>query len=233
MKLSLKKISVAFRNKLALDGIDLQVGPGVYGIVGENGAGKTTLFRAILGLQKAKGQIVYEDIQNVGYVPQHFDCLNGLCVEEALLYFACLKNIPKAEQSSLVQNTMELVNLTAEKDKKVRELSGGMLRRLCIGQAILNQPELLIMDEPTVGLDPAERMNLRTIIRNIQKDRIILISSHEIHELENICENMIFIHQGKVKCCNTVEELYETYSTMDLEQIYFKVMKGECECSSR
>lgn len=233
MKLLLKNVSVTFRNKMALAGVDLQVGPGVYGVVGENGAGKTTLFRAILGLQRAKGQVVYENIQNVGYVPQHFDCLNGLRVEEALLYFACLKNIPKAEQTSLVQNTMELVNLTEEKDKKVRELSGGMLRRLGIGQAILNQPELLVMDEPTVGLDPAERMNLREIIRNIQKDRIILISSHEIHELENICENMIFIHQGRIKCSKTLEELYETYSTLDLEEIYFKVMKGECECSLR
>ena len=107
----------------------------------------------------------------------------------------------------------------------MRELSGGMLRRLGIAQALLGEPQLLIMDEPTVGLDPAERMNLRKIVERIQAGRIVLISSHEIREIEHLCQYILFLHQGTCLECTSVERLREKYQTEDLEEIYFQVLK--------
>lgn len=226
MKLTLDKISVHFRKKEALHEVTLMLTPGIYGIVGENGAGKTTLFRCMLGVQKYKGNIFLEDIQDIGYVPQNFECMAGLKVEEILHYFCCLKGIAKKGQEACVKEVLELVNLSQEKDKKVKALSGGMLRRLGIAQALLGEPQLLIMDEPTVGLDPAERVNLRSIIEKISADRIVLISSHEIREIEHICERIVFLHQGRCIREDSISHLIHAYGTDDLEEIYFRIMQG-------
>lgn len=225
-ELVLKDITVTFRKKEALKNVNLSLVPKIYGLVGENGAGKTTLFRSILGLQKYKGSVCKQGISTIGYVPQKFDTLHGLNLIETLQYFCCLQGIPKEEQLPLAMKLLKKVNLLEEKEKKVRELSGGMLRRLGIAQALINDPDLLIMDEPTVGLDPVERVRLRDIINDIKAERIIMISSHEIREIEHICEAIIFIHQGRIVCCDTVEALYERYQTQNMEDIYFKIIQG-------
>jgi ABC-2 type transport system ATP-binding protein len=217
---------VSFHGTEVLKNINLTVTQGVYGVVGENGAGKTTLFRTVLGLQKCQGSISKEGIFHVGYVPQQFDSLHGLNLEETLSYFCSLKEIRKDQQAEVIHTVLETVNLLNEKEKKVRELSGGMLRRLGIAQALINMPELLIMDEPTVGLDPAERRNLREILNNIKQNRIVFVSSHEISELEHLCETIIFLHKGEIVCCKTLDELHQRHATRDLEQIYFEIIGG-------
>ena len=225
MRLSLQDVSVQFRKKEALKHLNIVLEPGVYGVIGENGAGKTTLFRSILGLQKYEGMILHERIDRIGYVPQKFECMQGLNAQELLEYFCCLKDIEKSERKTRAARALELVNLTEERTKRMRELSGGMLRRLGIAQALLGEPQLLIMDEPTVGLDPAERMNLRNIVEQIQAGRIVLISSHEIREIEHMCQYILFLHQGTCLECTSVERLREKYQTEDLEEIYFQVLK--------
>ena len=224
MRLSLQDVSVQFRKKEALKHLNIILEPGVYGVIGENGAGKTTLFRSILSLQKYEGMILHEGIDRIGYVPQKFECMQGLNAQELLEYFCCLKDIDKSERKMQAARALELVNLTEERTKRMRELSGGMLRRLGIAQALLGEPQLLIMDDPTVGLDPAERMNLRKIVEQIQAGRIVLISSHEIREIEHMCQYILFLHQGTCLECTSVERLREKYQTEDLEEIYFQVL---------
>ena len=206
MRLSLQDVSVQFRKKEALKHLNIILEPGVYGVIGENGAGKTTLFRSILSLQKYDGMILHEGIDRIGYVPQKFECMQGLNAQELLEYFCCLKDIEKSERKMQAARALELVNLTEERTKRMRELSGGMLRR------------------PTVGLDPAERMNLRKIVEQIQAGRIVLISSHEIREIEHMCQYILFLHQGTCLECTSVERLREKYQTEDLEEIYFQVL---------
>lgn len=225
MKVEVRDVSVGFRKKEVLHKINLSLQPGVYGLIGENGAGKTTLFRSILGVQPYAGTIEKTKIRNVGYVPQKFDCPHGLKLREMLQYFCCLNDIPAAARTELIETLLYQVNLTEEKEKKVGALSGGMLRRLGIAQALIHDPELLVMDEPTVGLDPAERVRLRGIIEGIRKDRIVLISSHEIRELEHLCESFVFLRQGQIVCMASLQELRERYQTMDIEEIYFKIME--------
>ena len=227
MELQISNVSVSFRKKQVLADICAVIPTGVCGFVGENGAGKTTLFRSILGLQKYKGSICKEDITRVGYVPQKFECMQGLNVEDTLKYFCSLNEIDRKEQDTLVENVLTMVNLGDERKKKVRQLSGGMLRRLGIAQALLNEPQLLIMDEPTVGLDPTERIRLREIIRKLNQDRIVMVSSHEIYEMEQICDRILFLHQGNMLGIYTLEELRNMYNTSDMEQIYFKVIEKE------
>lgn len=226
MELRVKNLTVSFGKKEVLQNASFSVTPGSYGVVGENGAGKTTLFRSVLGLQRYRGEIDRIGIRHMGYVPQRFDGLPGLNLTCTLLYFACLHGVPKEEQKSLAAALLEQVNLTDEKEKKVRELSGGMLRRLGIAQALIGEPELLIMDEPTVGLDPAERIRLREVLRRIRGERILLISSHEIRELEHLCDTILFLHRGKVVEAESVERLRERFGTEDLEEIYFRMTGG-------
>lgn len=229
MKLELHDLSVTFGKKEALKNISLKLVPGVYGILGENGAGKTTLFRSVLNLQKHTGKIEISgvDHKHIGYIPQQFDTLHWLTVKETLKYFACLKDIPKEKQESLIEQILKIVNLEQESKKQVQALSGGMMRRLGIAQALLDDPPILIMDEPMVGLDPQERLNFRGVIKDIKKDRIVLISSHEIRELEEFCESIVFLHQGVLCAVDSVENLYHTYDCTDLERIYFKVIHNE------
>lgn len=224
MELSVKEVSVFFKKKKALNNISFSLKSGVCGIMGENGAGKTTLFRSVLGLQRYHGDIIKYDICHMGYVPQKFDSLPALSVEETLQYFGCLQGISRSERKIVAEDLLEKVNLTEEKEKKVRELSGGMLRRLGIAQALVSNPELLILDEPTVGLDPAERIRFREILENIRGERIILISSHEIKELAHFCDVFLFLHQGKVVALDSIEHLQEYYKTSDMEEIYFRVI---------
>lgn len=226
MDLKVNDVSVSFRKKKVLSNICFSVSPGIYGIVGENGAGKTTLFRSILGLQTYSGTIEKNGIFHVGYVPQKFDSLPGLSLEDTLQYFGCLQGIPKNERKSMAEALLEKVNLSEEKNKKVRELSGGMLRRLGIAQALIGDPQLLIMDEPTVGLDPAERIRFRNILKKIREERIILISSHEIKELEHFCDLFIFLHQGRIAAMDSAKHLQEHFGISDMEEIYFNVIGG-------
>lgn len=230
--LTIKNLSVVMKGKTILSDINLSCEPGIYAVIGANGAGKTTLFRSILELQKYSGTICCEAMANkmVGYLPQSFETLKGLSVYEVLKYFACLKKLPKEQWEEEIHRVLTIVNLLDEKDKLVSRLSGGMNQRLGIAQAILGTVDLLILDEPTVGLDPGEKLNFRSTVENIYKanpDMVILISSHETIELENICQNVIFLHRGRVCENDNIQMLFEKYKAETLEQVYLKVITSE------
>lgn len=223
MKVSMKEISVSIRKKHILSGISLELNPGIYAVIGENGAGKTTLFRCILGLQGYSGSMEM-DSGAFGYLPQHFETLKGLSVYEGMEYFCCLKKIRRAQWQTEIERVLSTVNLWEERQKKISKLSGGMYQRVGIAQAILGDSGLLILDEPTVGLDPRERQNFKRVVSQISgedPEKIILISSHETKELDEICEKVIFLHRGRVKAADGIHELYRKHGTENLEQIFF------------
>lgn len=225
MNVNMKQVSVQIKKKQILSDISLAITPGIYAVIGENGAGKTTLFRCILGLQEYQGSVEM-DTKAFGYLPQRFETLRGLSVYECMEYFCCLKKIPKVKWRFEIERVLLTVNLWDERQKKLSKLSGGMYQRVGIAQAILGESKLLILDEPTVGLDPRERQNFKHVISQISeadKEKIILISSHETKELDEICQKVIFIHHGKIKAADNIKTLYECYETENLEQIFFRL----------
>lgn len=231
MNVKIEDLKVRIKKKVILDGISMDLEPGIYAVIGANGAGKTTLFRAILGLQGYTGTIDKTDIKNasIGYLPQRFETLQNLTVEEALTYFCCLKKLPEEIHKEEINRVLLLTNLEKERKKIVKKLSGGMHQRLGIGQALLGDSKLMILDEPTVGLDPRERQNFRNVLSSLQKhsrDQIILISSHETQELERACNKVIFLHKGKLVAFSNIQKLYETYHVTSLEEAFFKLTDG-------
>lgn len=231
MKVKIDNLKVQIKKKVILDGISMDLEPGIYAVVGANGAGKTTLFRTLLGLQGYTGTIDKTDISQdaIGYLPQRFETLQNLSVEETLLYFCCLKKIPEELQKQEIDRVLAVVNLEAERKKMVKKLSGGMHQRLGVGQALLGESKLMIMDEPTVGLDPRERQNFRNVLASLQehdKEQIILISSHETQELELACSKVIFLHKGKLLAFADMQTLYEMYQAKSLEEVFFKLTDG-------
>ena len=187
--LEMKAVQKSFKKKMVLKGIDCEIGEGVYGLLGPNGAGKTTLMRCIVGLYSLQGgQILFDGkdvakngdlLARIGYLPQKFGLFKELKVYNMMEYFATLKNIPKEEQRPAIEKSLEIVNLSERMGDRVGALSGGMIRRLGIAQAVLGEPEVILFDEPTAGLDPEERMRFKNIIASIKKGRTILIDVYK------------------------------------------------------
>ena len=210
MNILINNLSKSFGKVQALKEIDLKLSPGIHGLLGPNGAGKTTLMRILAtNLDTDRGDIVWgetlnwkrpEDIKGkVGYLPQRFSLYQYLTVNEALRGVSLFKNIPRSQEKAQIQQAMERANITKYADRKVGQLSGGMLRRLGIAQALLGEPALLIMDEPTAGLDPAERINFRKLVRDYtNNERIILISSHIVSDVESLCDHVSVMDLGSV-----------------------------------
>lgn len=231
MKVIIENLNVQIKKKKILDGISLVLEPGIYAVIGANGAGKTTLFRTILGLQTYTGVIEKTPVEKnaIGYLPQRFETLQNLSVQETLSYFCCLKKIPQEEQKREIEQVLALINLEDERDKLVKKLSGGMHQRLGLGQALLGDSRLLILDEPTVGLDPRERQNFRMVLSVLQEqstNQIVLISSHETQELERVCSKVIFLHKGRLIAYDDIQKLYEDYQASSLEEVFFKLTDG-------
>lgn len=210
MNIRICNLSKSYKNIKALNDINLLIEPGVHGLLGPNGAGKTTLMRILATILPAdQGRIVWgteldwSDTMRIkgkiGYLPQQFGMYKYLKVREALENVALLKDIPSAQAKKQIRIALERTNLTQYADRRVGQLSGGMLRRLGIAQAILGEPDLLILDEPSVGLDPAERINLRKLIREYDNgERIILLSSHIVGDIESLCESATIVNKGSV-----------------------------------
>jgi len=202
----------------ALDNICIRDIKGIHGLVGENGAGKTTLMRIVATvLEKDSGSITHNGISweetvkvrnIIGYLPQKFGMYHQLTVNEALEHVAILKRIngdPKEETKKVIS----LVNLDDKAESKVGSLSGGMIRRLGIAQAILGNPEILIVDEPTSGLDPEERMRFKLLLRQLGNRMTVLFSTHIVDDIEDVCDRVTVMHKGKVMLTGTAAEMIE------------------------
>jgi ABC-type multidrug transport system ATPase subunit len=205
---------------LAVNELDLALGRGVHGLLGPNGAGKTTLMRALAtvvrpagGQLELLGQPVGEraDLRPVrralGYLPQHFGFYPRFTVREFVEYLAWLKEMPAARIPAAVQRAVQRVGLADRADAKLKTLSGGMLRRAGIAQAIVNDPEILLLDEPTVGLDPEQRVAFRALLRELGGDACVLVSTHLVEDVAAACTEVVLIDGGRLVWQGTPAEL--------------------------
>lgn len=210
LKLVIENVSKKFKNKWAVREFSVEMSDGVYGLLGPNGSGKTTLMRMIASILKpTSGRILLDD-QDIstldesyrdllGYLPQEFGLYHNFTAERFLAYFASLKGLDKLEAKDKVDEVLELVNLADHKKKKTKTFSGGMKRRLGIAQALLNDPKILVVDEPTAGLDPKERIHFRNLISNISRERIVILSTHIVSDIEYIAKEIFIMDQGVLK----------------------------------
>lgn len=216
--LELCEVRKQFQNKEAVKNISIKLTNGVYGLLGENGAGKTTLLRMVSGILKpSAGQILCDGAEisqmggvyrrMLGYLPQDFGYYPEFTAYRFLLYIAALKAIPKSEAKEIIDDLLVLVGLTDVKMKKLKTFSGGMLQRVGIAQALLNDPEILILDEPTAGLDPKERVHFRNIISALGKNKIIILSTHIVADIEYIADEILMMKSGNIIKKGTVQEL--------------------------
>ena len=204
--LELRNVSMRFGKNTALDEVDLHLEDGVYGLLGPNGAGKTTLMRCIAGiLHPTHGKISGAD--NIGYLPQKFGMFKELTVLETMEYFAALKNIPRSQYRICAMECLEQVHLAERAKDKVASLSGGMVRRLGIAQTLLGSPSLIMVYEPTAGLDPEERLRFKNLISGIRTNRIILISTHIVEDVESVCDHIVILHKGRILVQSTAEDI--------------------------
>lgn len=222
MELTLKHVSKHFKDrntvKKAVDDVSLQLGPGVWGLLGANGSGKTTLMRMICGIMKpSDGQICYDGMEIdllgdsyrdiIGYLPQEFGFYPEFTVQHYLEYIAALKGLTDRQTKKKIDELLVQLSLEDVRKKKISKLSGGMKRRVGIGQALLNDPEFLILDEPTSGLDPGERVHFRNLLSEFAQDRIVLISTHIVSDIEYIASQNAIMKNGQILQTGTTQEL--------------------------
>lgn len=221
MELLIDHVSKQFKDKKAVSDVTLHITPGVWGLLGANGAGKTTLMRIIAGIMKpCSGRIVYDGVpirtlgeryrDIFGYLPQEFGFYPEFTVKSYLEYMAALKAIPPRKTRRKISELLEMLSLSDVRNKKISKLSGGMKRRVGIAQALLNDPEVLILDEPTSGLDPGERVRFRNLISEFAHDRIVLISTHIVPDVEYIATCNAVMKDGKLLETGTTEELVQS-----------------------
>lgn len=222
MELVLDRVTKQYKNKIAVDRLSAVVKEGVYGLLGANGAGKTTLMRMICGIAEiSSGEIRFggEDIgamggryrDLLGYLPQDFGYYPNFTAMQFMLYIASLKGVDRGyakEQSKLL---LQKVGLANEMRHKIKTFSGGMRQRLGIAQALLNDPKILILDEPTAGLDPKERVRFRNMIAELGKERIVILSTHIVSDVEEIADWIFLMKQGQFIAQGTLEDLKEHY----------------------
>ena len=207
MELLIDRLSKQYGSKIAVDRVSLRLGPGVYGLLGANGAGKTTLMRMLCGILRPTGGSVSLDGLDVsteeyraclGYLPQDFGYYPNFSGEEFLLYLAALKGLNRQEAKRKTKELLHLVSLDQVAKKKIKTYSGGMKQRLGIAQALLSDPKLLILDEPTAGLDPKERVRFRDLIAELGKDSIVLLSTHIVSDVEHIADVILMMKDGQL-----------------------------------
>ena len=218
MELSLDRLTKHYGSKIAVDCVSAAFKQGVYGLLGANGAGKTTLMRMLCAiLESTSGEVFLDgkeitsmgaDYRNIlGYLPQDFGYYPNYTSKEFLLYIAALKGIPKNIAKKRTGELLEVVGLSDVAGKKIKTFSGGMKQRLGIAQALLNTPEILILDEPTAGLDPKERIRFRNLISDYAGDKIVILSTHIVSDIEAIADEVMLMKKGKIILQGTVSEL--------------------------
>lgn len=208
MELQLQRLSKHYGSKCAVNNVSANLSPGVYGLLGANGAGKTTLMRMICGvINPTSGNIRLngKTIQNLGeqyythlgYMPQDFGFYPDFTAREFMLYMATVKGLTKKAAKGRTEKLLDMVNLHDVADKKIKSFSGGMKQRLGIAQAELNDPAIIILDEPTAGLDPKERVRFRNIISDFAKDKIVILSTHIVSDVSYIADTILMMKQGR------------------------------------
>ncbi|RHV35610.1 ABC transporter ATP-binding protein [Ruminococcus sp. OM05-10BH] len=220
MSVNIKNVTVIFKNQVrAVDHVNLEIPHGVYGLLGENGAGKTTLMRVLTTvLTPSDGEVYLDGIrygtgkdevirQKIGYLPQELNLYPGLSVQDCLEYLGELSGIPKEECKKRIRYYLEKTGLTNHRKKKMRQLSGGMKRRVGLIQALLNEPEFLIVDEPTTGLDPEERVRIRNLLVDFSEGRTVLFSTHVVEDIAATCSKLAVMRKGSFLYTGTVQAL--------------------------
>lgn len=220
MELQLENLCKEFGGNTAVAGVTAVLEPGIYGLLGANGAGKTTLLRMICGVLKpTAGQVRLDGIpidalgaayrDKLGYLPQDFVGYPQYSARDFLLYMAVLKGMTRSQAVPKIQELLHMVRLQEAANKKIRTFSGGMRRRLGIAQALLNDPDILILDEPTAGLDPKERVHFRNILEGYAQEKIVLLSTHIVSDLEAIAHKVFLMKDGRFQTQGTVSELLQ------------------------
>ncbi|WP_461196299.1 ABC transporter ATP-binding protein [Bifidobacterium sp. JNUCC 75] len=210
--LHLDHVSKSFRNKRVINDLSLSIGTGVHGLLAPNGAGKTTLIQMIATLIRPdSGNITWngqdimvmdEDYRGLlGYLPQKFGYYPDYSAEDFLMYIAALQGIGRKRAKPLAKDLLKTVGLKDQGKQKMKTLSGGMIQRVGLAQAMINDPELMILDEPTAGLDPRERVRFRNLVHALSRDRIVILSTHIVSDLETIADRVIMLKDGQI-CCN-------------------------------
>ena len=218
MELKLTELTKTFGSVNAVDHVSYTLGRGVYGLLGVNGAGKTTLMRMLTTLVKPTSGAITLDGRDIfaldrsyrnllGYLPQEFGVYPEFTVQDYLLYIASIKGLRPGAAKERVKALLHQVGLTKARNKKMKALSGGMKRRAGIAQAMLNDPKILILDEPTAGLDPNERIRFRNLISELASDRIVLLSTHIVSDIESIADEILLMKDGKITTSGTAEDL--------------------------
>lgn len=215
--IKIRNLNQYYGRKQALNDVNLTIRTGMFGLLGRNGAGKTTLMKVVATLlPKSEGEVsvcgrstenAREVRRIVGYLPQEFSMYPNMTIYEAMDYLGVLSGLDRTKRRERIPKLLEQVNLQDDRQKKVKALSGGMKRRLGIAQAILHNPKVLIVDEPTAGLDPEERVRFRNLLCEIAEDRIVILSTHIVGDIEATCEDIAVLDEGSVIYQGTVPEL--------------------------
>ncbi len=216
MELTIDRLTKQYQNKIAVDRISLTLTKGVYGLLGANGAGKTTLMRMMCGiLRPTSGEVKFngidvnhEDYRDVlGYLPQDFGYYPEFTAMEFLCYMGSLKGLTKPRAKEKSAELLDIVSISNMSNRKIKTFSGGMKQRLGIAQAMLNNPKILILDEPTAGLDPKERVRFRNLISQLGADRIVLLSTHIVSDIEDIAGTILMMKDGQIIHKGSLEEI--------------------------
>ncbi len=216
-RIEIKNVSKFYGKKQALNDVSLSIGKGMFGLLGRNGAGKTTLMKTLAGLHPMSGGSItvcgvpiskVKEIRSMtGYLPQEFSMYPSMTCEECLDYLGTLSGMSKVLRRKRIDEMLVRVNLDEHRTKKVKQLSGGMKRRLGIAQALLHDPKVLIVDEPTAGLDPEERIRFRNLLGEVAEDRIVILSTHIVGDIEAACEKAAVMNDGRILHNGKVDDL--------------------------
>lgn len=236
--LELIGISKKYKDKTALASISLTLENGIYGLLGPNGAGKSTLMNIITGnLKPDSGTVKWngEDMRSLGasyrsllgYAPQQQGMYDSFTGKRFLSYMAALKGIAKKDMTAEIQRVLAYVNMSEAADRTIGTYSGGMKQRILIAQAVLGNPKLIILDEPTAGLDPKERVRIRKKLEELSDNRIILVSTHVVSDIETIAKEILLIQAGRIIDHENVGELCRKYQVSCLEDVYMKLFGEE------
>lgn len=228
--LELVNVCKSYKEKEVLHNFSMKFEKGIYGLLGPNGAGKSTMMNIIADVLKpSKGDVLYDGVSiyklkekyrsHIGYLPQHVGYYDNFTADMTLEYFANLRGVPKKEYKERIENVLKAVNLSENAKQKVKTFSGGMKQRLGIAVALIANPDVLILDEPTVGLDPKERINFRELLIGLASEKTIILSTHIVSDVEDIADYLIFLKNGNIVLTDSTDNILEKTS---VEEQYMK-----------